>query len=430
MRLLLVMRKSVLWHADHIDTLRAMGRELHLLTEVPGLDVDGRFAAVTVIPAGLPVEEAVDRAVAIAAAEDIGTALTFAETDIQLASLVNRRLGHAWAVPEADAIARDKRRQREFLDEHGLPTVRHAAVSSTAEGLAAAERLGYPLIVKPTHAAFSRGVALVSGPEELAGRLGDVEELARSRDGNYFTGTERTYALLEEFLPGEEVTLDGVVLFGRFHLAGVINKMHMPGPYFEEDFYTLPFRRPELEPELVGIAEGVVKHLRVEHCLFNVELRQDADGRFRVVEFSTRMSGGQNYRNLREVHGIDVVRLYVKALQAGSHEEVWAGETPRLPARRATCITYAYRTGVVLRNTPGQAALSPHFQSYVPVARPGDRLRRAPEGYDIAGSLSVAGPYREPADVDRIEAVAAELDRRLDVLVVPAPSALAAGGAG
>ncbi|WNI14311.1 ATP-grasp domain-containing protein [Actinacidiphila sp. ITFR-21] len=420
MRLLLIMRKSVLWHADHIATLRMMGRELHLLTEVPGLETDGRFAAVTLVPAGRPVEEVAADAVALAEAAGIGTALTFAETDIHLTSVVNERLGNAWAAPEADAIARDKRRQREFLADQGIPTVGYAAVADTAEALAAAERLGYPLIVKPTHAAFSRGVALVAGPAELADRLGAIERMARSGEGNYFTGRERTFALLEEFLPGEEVTLDGVVLFGRFHLAGIINKMHMPGPYFEEDFYTLPFRTPELEPGLTAIAESITKGLQVEHCLFNVELRQDREGRFRVVEFSTRMSGGQNYHNLREVHGIDVVRLFAKALTAGDPAQVWEGEVRRLPPRRATCITYAYRTGLLLRNTPGQAALSPYFQSYVPVARPGDRLRRAPAGYDIAGSLSVNGPYREPADLDRIEAVAAELDGRLDVLVVPA----------
>jgi hypothetical protein len=118
---------------------------------------------------------------------------------------------------------------------------------------------------------------------------------------------------------------------------------------------------------------------------------------------------------------LDVVRLYAKALSGRDEQAVWAGEAPRVAPRRATCIKYAYRTGLVLRNTPGAAALSPYFESYIPVAKPGDRLARAPERYDIAGSLSVAIAYRRPEDVDRVEEVAAELDRRLDVLVVPEP---------
>jgi hypothetical protein len=219
-----------------------------------------------------------------------------------------------------------------------------------------------------------------------------------------------------------------VVLFGRLHLAGVINKQDMPGPYFEEDYYTLPFRDPDREPELVEIASAIIDALGVRHCLFNVELREDATGRFRVVEFSTRMSGGQNYHNLREVHGLDVVRLYAKALTGATDEAtLLAGETPRLAPRRATCIKYAYRSGVVLRNTPGDAYRSPYFQSYIPIARPGDRIARAPVAYDIAGSLSVAARYTGPRDIRAVEEIAAELDRRLDALVVPDGAAVAGG---
>jgi biotin carboxylase len=419
MRLLLIMRKGFGWHADHIATLRHMGAEVHLLTEVTGADVDGRFTSVTTVEPGQDVDRTVDQAVALARDLAVDVVLTFIETDIVVASRVNERLGRTWARPEADATARDKQKQREFLAAHDIPSVRFAPVRSLAEATRAAEELGYPLIVKPTHAAFSRGVALVTDLKDLEREMRVVEELARSRAGNYFTGLEETYALLEEYLPGEEVTLDGIVISGRFHLAGIMNKMHMAGPYFEEDYYSLPFKMPELEPELTDIASRITGGLGLRHSLFNVELRQDRDGRFRVVEFSTRMSGGHNYVNLREVYGIDVVRLYLKALLTDDADRTWAGETPRLPARRATCITYAYRTGLLLRNSAGEAAHSPYFHSYNPIAQPGDRLARAPKAYDIAGALNVAGAYRGPADIDRIEQIAAELDNRLDILMVP-----------
>ena len=56
----------------------------------------------------------------------------------------------------------------------------------------------------------------------------------------------------------------------------------------------------------------------MDHCLFNAEFRADAAGQYRVIEFSTRLSGGHNYRNLRDVYGINVVRLFVKAVLAGT----------------------------------------------------------------------------------------------------------------
>jgi biotin carboxylase len=422
MELLLVMRKGFGWHADHIGALQELGFEVHLLTEVAQAQTDPRFASVTTIEPGQELDLSVEQGLELARKLDVETALTFIETDIVLASQINQRLGRRWARPEADLIARDKRRQREFLAEKSIPSVRFAPVRSLGPALEVAEVIGYPLIVKPTHAAFSRGVALVEDRAGLEREWRVVQNMAGSKAGNYFTGREEDFALLEEFLPGEEVTLDGVVIGGRFHLGAIMNKMHMPGPYFEENYYSLPFRAPDREEELLDIATAITSGLGLEHSLFNVELRQDRDGRFRVVEFSTRMSGGHNYRNIRETYGIDVVRLYVKALLSDDPQQAWAGETPRLPARRATCITYAYRTGLLLRNEIGDVANSPHFESYIPVAVPGDRLARAPEGYDIAGALNVTSAYNGPEDIDRIEQIAAELDARLDIVLEPDPA--------
>jgi biotin carboxylase len=423
MKILLIMRNTIAWHGEHIETLGSLGLELHLATQAKGVEHDGRFASVIPLPPGHDTDALVDVCLTAAKRLGIDAAITFYDSDIVVTSTVNQRLGHTWPRPEADAISRDKRMQRDFLEQHGLPSPRAVAVSSVEAGLTAGESFTYPFIVKPNGLAASVGVTLVHDRDELKRALREVER-QNAKWGGIFPTDGPEIALLEEFLPGKEVTMDGVVLFGRFHLAGVTNKMQMPGPYFEEDFYTLPFRTPEEEPELVAIAESIVKALGVQHCLFNAEFRQDEDGRYRIIEFATRMSGGQNYRNLREVYGIDVARLYAKAVIAGNEgteEGVLAGE-PRRNERpiTAACIKFAYRTGTLLRNNPGDAYLSPHFRSYIPASALGSTLRRAPAGwYQIAGSLAVAGPYRDTSDLDRIEAIAAELDEQLDVVVVP-----------
>lgn len=428
MKILLIMRNTYAWHREHIEALERLGLEIHLATRVPGAEDDARFASVIRFP-DRPEMDGNDGQSEFLAAEarrlGIPAALTFYDTDTLLTARVNKLLGHAWPRPEADEISRDKRLQRDFLQRHGLPSPRYAAVTDVAQGLEAARDFAFPFIVKPSALAASIGVSLVRDQQELERALTDVAELAEQW-GGYFPSDGPEIALLEEFLPGKEVTLDGVVLAGEFHLAGITNKMQMPGPYFEEDYYTLPFRTPEEEPALLAVAAAITEALGVEHCLFNAELRQDTEGRYRVVEFATRMSGGQNYRNLREVHGIDPARLYAKAVLAGDDPQARAaildGEVPRAAEpRAAACIKFAYREGRLMRNNAGDAAQSPHFRSYIPAARNGERLRRAPEGwYEIAGSLAVSVPYRSVADVDRVERIAADLDDRLDVVVVPA----------
>ncbi len=425
-KILLIMRNTYAWHGDHIESLRRLGLEIHLATQVAGAEDDGRFASVVRLSPEQNEDQVVGSVLDAARELGIGTALTFYDADIVPTARVNRELGKEWASPETDAITRDKRRQRDFLTANDLPAPRFAPVADTAAALRAAADFSYPFIVKPSTLAASMGVSLVRDRAELERAMEDIERLVAQWGGVFRAEDSREIALLEEFLPGKEVTLDGVVLFGRFHLAGVTNKMQMPGPYFEEDFYTLPFRTPEEEPGLVSIVDGIVAGLGVRHCLFNAEFRQDTDGNYRVVEFATRMSGGQNYRNLREVHGLDPVRLYTKALLLDdgapeAEQRVWEGEVRRTAPQSATCIKFAYRTGQLVRNNPGDVFHSPYFRSYVPGSRLGATLRRAPEGwYEIAGSLAVAGPYRGTESIDRIEEIAAELDQRLDVVVVPA----------
>lgn len=425
-KLLLIMRNTYGWNGDHIEALHRLGVEIHLATQVKGAELDGRFASVIPISPELELDDAVTYLLDVAGRLGIGTALTFYESDIVLTSLINQKLGHSWAKPEADLISRDKRLQREFLAKHGIPSAGFAPIPATDPvevGLEAAKRFSYPMIVKPTYLSASIGVSLVRDEPELIAALHEMARLAQEWESYFLADRSRPIALIEEFLPGHEVTLDGVALFGTFHLAGVTNKMQMPGPHFEEDLYTLPFRYPEEEPELIEMSQAIITGLGVDHCLFNAEFRKDVNGQYRVIEFSTRLSGGQNYRCLRDVYSLDPVRLFIKAVLAGAdpalEEQVWAGELRRQPPKMATCIKYAYRSGTLIRNNAGDAMHSPYFRSYLTAAKPGARLRRAPEGwYEFAGSLAVAGPYREPADIDRIERIAEDLDNRLDIVVV------------
>lgn len=67
----------------------------------------------------------------------------------------------------ASALAMDKLRTKQVWQSLGLPTPRHAVLASEADCRAAADRLGFPLIVKPAHEGSSIGMAKVGGVAEL-----------------------------------------------------------------------------------------------------------------------------------------------------------------------------------------------------------------------------------------------------------------------
>jgi biotin carboxylase len=412
---LLVMRKGYRIHGDHIETIRRLGLSIHLLTEVPQAAEDARFAAAVVLS-----EEAKARAVELGLehcqSHGIQFAVTFQETDIEVCAAINEKLG-ARTTPLSTAMtARDKSQQRRFLARHKLPSPASFEVSEIVGACAAARRMGYPVVVKPTRAASSIQVALVSDEEALRARLQSIQELARSGAGNYYQGSASTFALVEEFLSGNEVTLDGVVVEGRFHLGGIHNKMRMPGPFFEEDLYSLPFKHPDEEMALAGLAARICEALGLENALFNVELRQDKHGEYRVVEFSPRVSGGHVYRNIRDVYLIDLVAAHITSCVpelAPLREYVLRRSAPRM----ATCIKFVYRNGRVVENHAGKASVADAFAAYYPTASVGSAIYSAPKGFDLAGLLSVKGKYQEPGDIALVERRAIELEQELGLVV-------------
>jgi hypothetical protein len=235
----------------------------------------------------------------------------------------------------------------------------------------------------------------------------------------YYDRIAEDWALLEEFLPGQEVTVDGVVLDGQFILGGVHNKLESPGPSFEEDFYTLPFSNPEREGELVEIASQIISSLGMNLCLFNAELRADATGKYRVVEFSIRSSGGLPYRHIRDVYSIDMVRMFLRAACGEPVADILQQENRRREPRMTVCAKVVYANGRVVRNSVGEAVHSPYFRVYFALAKPGTDVVADARGIDFTGLLSVWMPWRPGQDPAIVHAVALDLASKLDVEVTP-----------
>lgn len=407
--------------ADHIQVLADLGADLHVVTSsAEDADGDPRFSSAVTVPDGLGHDELAERVCAAAREHEAAAVVTFSEYDIVVAGEANQRLGVGWARPEADRISRDKNLQRAFLQAHGIPSVWYCPVSDIGAAVDVASRHGFPLIVKPARSASSTRVELVRGPAALRSSLLAIRAIEdRSVGDSGMTGILSAdagpWALLEEYLPGREVTLDGVVLAGRFVLGGVHDKALSHGPFFEEDLYTLPFATPGREAELAGIAEDIVKCLKLDAALFNAELREDADGEFRVIEFSTRISGGHVFRNIRDVYAVDLVRMFARAALGDPAGEILGAEGARRAPRMATCIKRLYANGRVVRNGAGNAIYSPHFRAYYPMARPGDVIAAAPRAFDTVGALSVWLPWRPGQEPSVAHQVAREVAAELDV---------------
>ncbi|MDQ3403487.1 MAG: ATP-grasp domain-containing protein [Actinomycetota bacterium] len=400
----LVMRVGLQIRYDHVETMFRLGLEIHLLTEDKNARDDPRYASVRLLPGGLNVAAVVEEIRLELASSGAAFAMTFNETDIESVGAANAAHGVAWSRPLADEIARDKTLQRAHLARNGLPSPAFIEVGDRQVDQEEVARLGLPCIVKPSRGASSTHVELVDDPARIPVVLDGIAELARSGSRNYYDSVPEHWALIEEYLPGKEITCDGVVVDGRFHLGGVNTKVLPNPPWFEEDLYVLPHGDPAVEETIAATMSDLARSLDLRVSLLNAEFRQDRDGAYRVVEFSTRPSGGHVYRNVRDVHAVDLVELFLLAA-FGEGAAATEQALQRHPGRLATCIKFIYRTGEVVENWAGEAKYSPNFREYYATARRGDSVRSAPDGFDICGLLSVWGPYdpaNHPAAIYRV----------------------------
>lgn len=94
----------------------------------------------------------------------------------------------------ASALAMDKLRTKQVWHSLGLPTPRHAVLTSQADCEAAAAELGFPLIVKPAHEGSSIGMAKVDSVETLTAAWQDAAR-------------HDSQVLVEQWIAGPEYTI-------------------------------------------------------------------------------------------------------------------------------------------------------------------------------------------------------------------------------
>ena len=173
---------------------------------------------------------------------------------VAIASRIAAHLGlpHPLA-PETAALAVSKQRQRERFGEAGVPQPRWRAA------VAGADDLPLPAVVKPSDRQGQKGLTLVHERSELAAAI----ELAvsESRSG---------YALVEEYVDGPELTVNGFSVGGRFHALTVTDRLTAE-PLSVLEKRLLPFgfirvHRGEL------IRASAVRSLRVRDGVLEAEL--------------------------------------------------------------------------------------------------------------------------------------------------------------
>jgi biotin carboxylase len=288
-----------------------------------------------------------------------------------------------------------------------VPQPRFAAAAPGADVAALARAVGLPCVVKPVGLSGSRGVIRADDAEAAA------EAAARVRAILEDAGEDPEATLLvEEFAPGREVAVEGLLRGGRLEILAVFDKPDpLDGPYFEETIYVTPSR---LEPDALARVEALTaegaRALGLSEGPVHAELRVDGS-RVRVLELAARSIGGLCARSLRFGLGVSLEELVLRHALGrsleGMRREPEASGVMMLPIPAAGRLERVEGQAQA-REVPGIAGLELSI-------RPGRLVRPLPEGDRYLGFLFARGST--PAEV---EAALREAHGRLRVVVAPA----------
>ncbi|NIR41086.1 MAG: ATP-grasp domain-containing protein, partial [Actinobacteria bacterium] len=137
-------------------------------------------------------------------AGEIGAVIGVDDGAVLVAAELARTLGVPHTDPQAVAATRDKALMRDLLASGGVPQPRSSPAASLDEAAEAAERIGYPVVVKPRTLSASRGVIRVDDERALGPAWERVRTIADEAGA-------RGPLLVEEFVPGPEVAVEALV---------------------------------------------------------------------------------------------------------------------------------------------------------------------------------------------------------------------------
>lgn len=409
----LIMRKSYNQHDDHIKTVTSLAENVILFSMSIPDEKDKRFTDMVQI-VSTDEKEVLKQIKNSISIHKIDSFITWQETDIILTAKANQLLSRDTHAVEMSTLSRNKANQRQFLKTFNIPSPLFYEIKNEEDIYQLKDSLQFPVIIKPTMAASSVSVSLVEDLDGLLKAFAEIKDIADLNKGLYYDSNYTELALIEEFLSGEEITIDGVIKNGQFLLGGIHNKNRMMGPHFEEDLYTLPYTGGDMD-EILSICYAIVKNLGLGHSLFNVELRKDHAGQYKVVEFSVRISGGHVYRNIRDVHGIDLVAVHALSVLDAEVSTIEKYAKRNTKIEKCTCIKFIYRQGIIEENNCESIFNEPEFKQYYPLAKKGAQVNKAPIGFDVTGLLSLIADYKNEQDLEELKLKAEELDGKLNI---------------
>lgn len=198
------------------------------------------------------------------------------------AAYVAREMGLPGLKYEVAQLIKNKYQVRKCLYENHVDDTEQAyEVHEDTNIEELAQKIVYPVMVKPCDGSGSRGASRVD-------KADDLEEACKyAMDGSI---THR--AEIETFISGKEYGAETLVVNGKAHILGIMQKWMTSPPYYAELGHAIPTDlKPEVEEKARNCVEKAIKALGVNFGSVNMDMLITEDGKVYIIDIGARMGG-------------------------------------------------------------------------------------------------------------------------------------------
>lgn len=278
-----------------IEEARARGCRISVIdgsAQAPGIALAGNSAVIDIrnVEACLALGHALQPDAVLAVATEAG---------LPAAAAIADALRLPGVSLDAARKATNKQVMRDAFETAGLASARYRLCRRLDEAGEAYRELGPRVVVKPVNGAGSRGVSLVTGLDTMVDAFEAAKAAAASGE-----------VLVETFMEGPEIAVEGVMAAGRFIPLLVSDKTRSTPPALLDLTITYPSLRPALQIEAIhALAEAGAHALGIDNAPVHVEMIMTADGPH-LVEIAARGAGFHVFNTIvPAVTGIDTPAL-------------------------------------------------------------------------------------------------------------------------
>ncbi|MBI4593304.1 MAG: ATP-grasp domain-containing protein [Candidatus Rokubacteria bacterium] len=303
------------------------------------------------------------------------------------AAAIGERLGLRVNPASAAAAARNKYQMRQCLAAGGVPVPRFRRIALADDPFTAARGVGFPCVLKPLALSASRGVIRANTIDQFMAAFRRIKALL-GRDDVQARGEAAEYVLAEQYVPGLEVALEGLLSHGELNVLALFDKPDpLEGPYFEETIYVTPSRLPDyVQRRIAVVAAQACLALGLTEGPVHAELRVNDDGPW-VIEVAARSIGGLCARTLRFGTGMTLEELILR------HALGWPIATLERERRAAGVMMLPIPRAGRLRAVRGreEAERVEGIEEVAIIAHAGQELVPLPEGWQYLGFIFARG---------------------------------------